>query len=394
MKKNLRNSFFTASVVMLMAAGTSASAQTKCLREITSETGMEYYYYGYNADNKLDSVWLEYPENDIRFYRLYKYDENGNQTCEENYTDMYQDMFDGMTGFFVTGRNDYGYDENNRLVSKITYELDFDSYDYILICVGAYKYFYDDEGKITKEVLYYDESMTYETECTSYYYDADNRLIRKDLKVSYYDEDEIETSTAYVYDEQGRLLNVKISYNDGTGALVEYETISYTYDAEGNLVKRSDVTLDYADPVLEYQVTYRDDLKASDVVFPMNYEDDTDFYTMSANAVEKTDIYAQIQYDDGEEYGRYDTQFWVYDDLEGGTTGVEKVTDKKPFSIIVNDGKLMLKGIDGAAGVRIYDVNGRPVYSGMARSEINISNLPKGVYVASSNGVVKKFSVK
>ena len=392
MKKILRSYLCAA---MLIAAGCSeATAQTKVLKEITSEFDNEYYYYGYNKDNKVDSIYLSYPMAEMSFYRLYTYDEKGNQIQEDNYTDMYSEEYPEFNGaFFVTGRNVYAYDDMNRIISRKSYDLDFDSYDYALAISSATGYKYDENGRLVKEILYYDEAMTMETEVVNYKYDEKGRLSSKELVVSYYEEEEVSKRSVFTYDEQDRLVNICISYlDDYTGTMDEYENINYTYDADGNLVNRSDITTDFENPMLEYRVTYNTDMMAKDVVFPMNYEDETDFYTMPVNAVKSTEIYAIMDYDTGEA-GLYDRQNWVYED--GTATGVSQVVSgKKLVNIIVKGDVLMIKGINGATDLRIYDMNGKRVFSGITSGKVNIGSLPAGAYIARTNGTVKKFVVK
>lgn len=394
MKKELFKSLF-ASAAMLMFVGNAATAQTKYLKEITSQNDAEYYYYRYNADNKVDSIYLEYPQNDMHFYRLYKYDEQGNQILEQTYTDMFSDFYEEVTpgSYIVTGYNEYKYDDSNRIISKVTYDLDFDSYEYALMVTGAIGYFYDENGRLSKETTFYDAEMTSPTETTYYFYDENGRIKNKDLKFDYYEEDEVAKRSEFTYDEQGRLANIKILYLDeSTGVLSEYENISYTYDADGNLINRCDKTADFDDPILEYNLTYDKDIKATDVVFPINHEDETDFYIMSQNAVSKTEIYSILDYDSGKAE-LYDIQTWHYED--GATTGVNNVINgKKVVDIIVSGDCLLVKGIGHRTDIRIYDVNGNNVFNGVTDGTVNISNLPAGTYIATSNGTIKKFAIR
>ncbi|MCC8115492.1 MAG: T9SS type A sorting domain-containing protein, partial [Bacteroidales bacterium] len=53
------------------------------------------------------------------------------------------------------------------------------------------------------------------------------------------------------------------------------------------------------------------------------------------------------------------------------------------LDIMVNDGQIMVVGTDGIAPmIEIYDANGRLVLKASASSPIDISHLPKGLYIA------------
>ena len=131
------------------------------------------------------------------------------------------------------------------------------------------------------------------------------------------------------------------------------------------------------------------DIDNADVAYPYNHEDDMDFYSIPANAIKRTTIRAILDWDLGKAEP-YDVQTWIYDDL--ATTGIGcAVPESSRLTLAFKDGKLLLLGSMRPEDVRIYDMNGSMVFGGMCRGEVNISDLPAGLYVAVSNGVAKKF---
>lgn len=75
--------------------------------------------------------------------------------------------------------------------------------------------------------------------------------------------------------------------------------------------------------------------------------------------------------------------------------GMEAI-DRQGLDIMVNEGQIMVVSADGIAPqIEIYDANGRLVMKASASSPIDISHLPKGLYIAraqsSSLSATKKF---
>lgn len=56
----------------------------------------------------------------------------------------------------------------------------------------------------------------------------------------------------------------------------------------------------------------------------------------------------------------------------------DAVADDGKYTISVENGTIMIDGLDGSNVVEIYDIQGRVVYSG---TESSISALPSGLYI-------------
>ena len=389
MKINFTKSII-ASMAMLFFMGGSTNAQNKqCLRDITSEIEGDYTYYGYNKDNKLDSVYQYLGYYDEDSYRLYKYDDKGNMIKEVGYGILPNDY--SAKKYSKVFEVFYGFDEQNRLVERKNFNIDEFSANLDFYLGGIYTYQYDGNGLLTERKLYWDEKKDMLAETTKYNYDENNRLA-KEIHISngFYGETE-DLHIEYYYDENGNLTNQVIKTLIDSGAMEESGRIIYEYDANGNLIKRT--TYDNINPKIPSQqhiLLYNDNL-AEDVAYPINYEDEMDFFTKSKHTAVTDSIYMR----DVENvlFLLFDVQNWHYSDIDN-TTGIESVINPQATVAFTrdNNGNIVINGIDASEYVRIYDVNGKIVRSEMYNGRVNINNLPKGMYILMTRNGNMKFT--
>lgn len=73
-------------------------------------------------------------------------------------------------------------------------------------------------------------------------------------------------------------------------------------------------------------------------------------------------------------------KFYTIETVE--STGIDGATTSDNVSISVNDGSIMINGIDGNTKVEVYNLSGELVYSG---TDNVIQNIPQGVYIVKVN---------
>lgn len=144
----------------------------------------------------------------------YAYNALGQVTSIERYTDL--------AGTNAAPETVFGYDEANRLTSLM--------HGQGSTTIAAYTWGYDDNGRIT--------SVTSPDGSATYTYDNNGQLNVVDNSVQY---DEY-----YFYDENGNRTNGYVTGDDNR--LTDDGTYTYTYDAEGNRTRRTDIASgDYTD---------------------------------------------------------------------------------------------------------------------------------------------------
>lgn len=381
-----------AGLAMLFCLGGEVDAQNKlCLREINSQMEGDYTYYGYNKDAKLDSVYQYLGYYDEESYRLYKYDDKGNMIKEEGYgvlpsTDINNNTFTKVFEVF------YEFDASNRLVSRRNYNIDEFSENLDFYLGGVYVYEYNEKGLLKQRKLYWDEAKSDLFETTDYVYnDADQLIREKYLIKSFYGESE-DMNIEYYYDENGNMIKkVTKTLDANSGKLEETGNVLYDFDKNGNLLSRT--TYDNINPEIPSQqhiLLYNDD-RTEDVTFPINYEDDMDFFVKSKNVVKQDSIYMRDV--EGVVFQLFDIQDWGYAELDH-TTGIDNVGSTQMNVTVArdNEGNIIVNGLDNSENIRVYDVNGKILRNGCYNGRVDVSALPKGMYILVTRHGNMKFS--
>ncbi len=193
----------------------------------------------------------------------YEYDSYGNIVKEERYE---KGKFRDIREYCID--RTYTYDENGKITKEIIREEHFrtsittDGY----VSEGGYNYFYNENGQlITKDIIYisaaeddlcgykyeYDEygNCIKESECFSdgmeivifeYKYDSNNNLVSKCCFsfLTRWDKPHFSEETTYSYDDDGRLIYSKTAFLDVFGEPDGYSETKYSYDEYGRLVKK------------------------------------------------------------------------------------------------------------------------------------------------------------
>ena len=378
---------------LLLVAGGEASAQkTKCLKQIDSQIEGDVKGCYYNNDGSLDSLYEYSGYYDDDVYRLYSYDDRGNMTYEAGYgilekdlgTNIYTKIFDAS----------YEFDEKNRRISRTNYNIETWSGNFEMLLGGVYVYFYNDDDLLIKRQLFWDIDRKDLCETTDFIYDENNKLLKEVYMVKRYGSEVTDMEVTYTYDDNGRAREVLTNiYDYEQQELIFNSKRVYEYDDKGNLTTRT--IWDYMSkkfPSEEHRLLYNDDIAADDVVFPINYEDDMDFYTLSKNAVKQDTIYRRDVDNTG--FFLFDIQDWVYDEFTHDT-GIENVKGGDVVLTLSRDGEgnITVNGLNDYDNIRIYDASGRIVRNGMYRGRIDTGSLSHGMYIIATPRGSVKFNV-
>lgn len=382
---------FVAAMAMLFCCGTEVNAQkTKCLREINTQLEGDETYYGYNKDGSLDSIYQYLGYYDEESYRLYKYDDRGNQIAEEGYCILPDDNTNTFTKVFEVL---YEFNDKNQRVIRKNYNMDTWSGTNEFVLGGVYTFEYNEKGLLTKRNLYWDEKMTDLYETTDFTYDDGGKLLKETYTSFSFGNKNIEMEIEYTYDENGRntvMTTKSLDYNKGTLEVASERF--YVYDEKGNLLTRTTWdALSKTIPSEQHILLYYEDTLSNDVNFPINYEDEMDFFVKSNSVAMQDTIYKRDA--DGELFCLFDIQDWKYDDMDT-SAGIESVSYDKP---VINffkdvDGNMIIDGLDKSEMVRIYDANGKMMRNCSYNGKVNISSLPNGLYILSTRKGSIKFS--
>lgn len=192
----------------------------------------------------------------------YEYDSYGNIVKEERYE---KGKFRYIRECCID--RTYTYDENGKITKEIIREEHFrtsitndgyvfeDGYNYFynesgqlitkdIIYISAaeddlcgYKYEYDEYGNCIKESEYFSDGM--EIVIFEYKYDSNNKLVSKSCisTLNRWSKPHFSEETTYSYDDDGKLIYSKTVSFDIYGEPDGYSEIEYSYDEYGRLVK-------------------------------------------------------------------------------------------------------------------------------------------------------------
>lgn len=378
--------------LLLVAMGLSSlvcSAYTHQLVKHSNEYSDDEYQYFYDKENRLDSA-TQYYVVDVAYdcYTVYEYDENGNMTRENGFQKL-----SGDDVYTHTTILEWGYDDQNRLISRTNYNLDpFERDEFML--GGVYVYSYDENGLMTTRKLYFDEEQTFLYETTYYTYDENRKCTSEEIYTldSFTNEETFSSGTDFVYDNEGRLKEKQYTMlNFMTQEPESYGGEQYIYDENGNIAEWVKYSETPDNPSQREIYTYYEDLLNENIVYPITPDYDNTLHENSRNAIETTTIYS-ADFITGE-LGLYDVMTYSYAEIEG--SGVDNVSRDGQISVAAfmgSDGMLYLKNVQDNTIVRIYDMSGRLVKNErfVQGAGIDVCNLTRGIYcVATENGVVK-----
>lgn len=206
----------------------------------------------YTYDNKGDRIKhvYTYSNGNKRIYE-WTYDIKGNLIKEVRTEPESSNILS-----LITMTTEYSYDENNRLIKKVS------NASYVMAgeFQYVYDYTYDMKGNLIKEICInsnYGSKSIYD-----YTYDVKGNLIKE----VYTNDINYKEIRDYAYDSNGNL--IKEVYTDSEGNKNIYD---YTYDANGNLIKEIDM-FDNGDKDI-YEFIYDTNNNLSKVLLTYYFED-------------------------------------------------------------------------------------------------------------------------
>ncbi len=243
---------------------------SKCYRKYGESDKFLSYDCVYDSNKKIAKMtYYNYYNGDVTpsYTISYKYDSNQNLISITDKSDTSEtiDEYDleyDLKGNLICSTHKspnvnyeitYKYDSNNNVIQE-TYKSGDGSY---------YEHFFDSNGNEIRDITYdVDGSISHENQYkydshnnriwsywkydsgsseTTYTYDADGNLIKEEYVYTHDDGDAHESTTtySYVYDSDGRIIE-KTSFDGDTKEI--FHTTRYTYDSHGNLLKESEIS--------------------------------------------------------------------------------------------------------------------------------------------------------
>lgn len=362
-------------ILITTLACSTVDAQQKRLKEIVSDSGLSYVFYGYK-DNRVDSIYQESAYNNSYSYRIFKYDDNGNNTEQMIYSKP-----ENSAEFDLTDKIYYTYDEMNREVSRAHYYLNYDGGKDEYAFAGIFVYEYKDD-MLSTSTLYNDEELTDVLEVMEYSYNTDDQIdyVRHfSVEFGAYIEDYGEK---YTYDE-GKLDEITFYQIDFmSGQLTESQYRKFIFDANNNLKGTVELSAERR-PVAKHDYKYDMSMLSADVIYPVNNDDGSMLYNMPVNAVSEDQIFLRDSEQD--RLVLVDTDRWSYEDADiSGIYQTEHINTVIIRSLTYE--KVVLNNVDNGDFIRIHDASGRTIMKCFYDNGVNIKSLPSGVYMLSVNG--------
>ena len=301
------------------------------------------------------------------------YDENNNIVRLGTWQKMYSD--DGSWKWFYACYVDYTYDERNLRTSRTNYN-DFD-YGVGFDLGGVYRYYYDEEGRMTSWALEFFGMEEYQKAFIEY--DEEGRKISETMLVYSFETYALENDflTEYEYDDNGNVVReAEFSWNAGMWEAQPYRVKEY--DEFGNCILEEHRT--GTGSVQDRKVySYDTSILAKDVFYYSNPEDD---YPQLPK--EKTNLLKSFEYyteEDNAALAYVTTYVLDYEVIESDGTNVEEVAFAS--SIYPNPAQdfVMVESSE-ANYVEVVDVYGRVMFSSEMNEtvKVDMSGFASGIY--------------
>ena len=314
-------------------------------------------------------MWME-SDGEFGMKSEFTYDENGWLSEELEF-----ELMDG--DWEPVGRYIYEYDADGHMVLSEGYEF---QEEWLPAARMTWEY---EDGKLINDIYYYrGETDWLPLTRNDYTYNADG-LCQQQLQ-SQWEGTWIESyKTEYEYDEAGnRVLQTSSTHYDLDDWLYIYQT-QYSYDSNGNVIASADYYYNETDWELESSMTYVYDLTVS--------VETTAGIMMVWD--EELPIHNKLLSQQLRAYGDEWTTTYYYSDCVGLVEQPECTVQlwPNPASEMVH-----IEGLEPAE-IQIFNNLGQLVKTIHGSNEINISNLPNGLYlleIIGQNGVVTKQIIK
>ena len=352
-------------VVSALTLTSSLYGQKYHLDMIASDDNLESVKYVYNAQHLVTS--LEYIDNRDDDHEWHKdslyYDATGNVTRYSNYIYL-NNMW--KNNWYI----DYTYDANRNLITRTNYSNVNGTFQE----QGRYTYTYS-SGLLIGYGYYIGQNILMRG---TYTYDNFNRLTQVLEEVNANGNWFNESKEVYTYDNSGKCTSYEeYSWDEGRWELDEKNI--FTYDAAGNCTKH-EVMDDNNQIEDRYTFTYDTSIAISSVYLPAYPENELE-WDKFANRPNKcswdTEINNTLVHVCNYNFTYSNANVGIDDYLNP-----QKQTVLLAYPNPAND--VVSFNVNDLKRVEIYNVNGMKVLSAKDANTIDVSSLPKGIYMVNA----------
>lgn len=391
--------FFTPAIAAISLLGMNAQAEDfHYLKEVRNTTGFDVTNYAYNKDNRVTHI--NHIDLDMgaqsSVERVIEYNDKGLVVAEIIWQDYYET--EDRDQYICTSKVEYEYNDKDQLAVRTTYMADLTQFERPLNKNAIMKFSYNDKGQMIEVTTAFAINNGKIIQRDEYEYNDKGQLDQKKTYSTNYTNNGLSYVIQYKYNEEDQISQIVANNYDPTyQSLVPSGYTEYKYDAQGNLSALEQWNNSHSMLVSKKEYTYSTEFTMEQTIYPLNFEDsfwNPDFCEfelvrqpiMTRSDYSINDNTSQLEFTEKYEY--------EYSLIRPESTSVESVNDFAiGYSIVfkgIDAGRAILDGIASEDSVRLFDLEGRTIFSGFYGNGVKVEELPAGTYfITSSKGVVK-----
>lgn len=392
---------FTPALAAIALLGMNAqAADLHYLKEVRNTTGFDITSYAYNENNKVTNIHhidLDMgPQSSVE--RVIEYNDKGLVVAEIIWQDYYET--ENRDQYICTSKVEYEYNDKDQLAVRTTYMADLTQFERPLNKNAIMKFSYNDKGQMIEVTTAFAINNGKIIQRDEYEYNDKGLLDQKKTYSTNYTNNGLSYVVQYKYNDEDQISQIIANNYDPTyQTLVPSGYTDYKYDAQGNLSVLEQWNNSHAMLVSKKEYTYSTEFTIDNTVYPINFEDsfwNPDFCEfelvrqpiMTRSDYSINDTTSQLEFTEKYEYEYTLTR------PTSTTNAVETVEGLGVGSSIIfkgiEAGRAILDGIASEDSVRLFDLEGRTIFSGFYGNGVKVEELPAGTYfITSSKGVVK-----
>lgn len=393
--------FFTPAIAAISLLGMNAqAADFHYLKEVRNTTGFDVTNYAYNKDNRVTHI--NHIDLDMgaqsSVERVIEYNDKGLVVAEIIWQDYYET--EDRDQYICTSKVEYEYNDKDQLAVRTTYMADLTQFERPLNKNAIMKFSYNDKGQMIEVTTAFAINNGKIIQRDEYEYNDKGQLDQKKTYSTNYTNNGLSYVIQYKYNEEDQISQIVANNYDPTyQSLVPSGYTEYKYDAQGNLSALEQWNNSHSMLVSKKEYTYSTEFTMEQTIYPLNFEDsfwNPDFCEfelvrqpiMTRSDYSINDNTSQLEFTEKYEYEYTLTR------PTSTTNAVETVEGLGVGSSIIfkgiDAGRAILDGIASEDSVRLFDLEGRTIFSGFYGNGVKVEELPAGTYfITSSKGVVK-----